>query len=277
VDRDEDAIRKRVAESYGRIADAEPDCCQRRSQDTTVHLFAYDSQEVVELPAAAVMRSCGCGNPASVSDLQLADVVLDLGCGAGIDLLLTARKVGPEGRVIGVDMTDAMVEQARANVAAAGLSNVDVRRGFIEALPVATESVDWVISNCVINLSPNKPRVFAEIARVLKPGGRLRIADIVAEDLPEWVRSSNGLYDSCVAGTISEAEYVAGLRAAGLTRVSVGGRFVYDRQQLYGIATGALASSAEANRVADALVGRVWSVYFSASKPTQRTRGPSHG
>jgi len=133
-----------------------------------------------------------------------------------------------------------------------------------------------VISNCVINLSPSKPRVFTEIARVLKPGGRVEVADIVAEDLPEWIRHRDDLYDSCVAGAISEAAYVADLRAAGLIDVSVGGRYVYDRNQLGGIASGALASCTETTQVVDAVVGRVWSVHFSACKPRHRKEEDVH-
>lgn len=276
MDRDEDAIRRRVARTYGRLADGESDCCQPLPQNSAAHLIEYDSQEVAGLPVHAATTSCGCGSPVSVSDLHSGDVVLDLGCGAGLDLLLTARRVGPRGRVIGVDMTDAMVERARANVAAAGVDNVEVRRGLIEDLPVDDQSIDWVISNCVINLSPSKPRVFAEIARVLKPGGRMEIADIVAENLPEWVRHRDDLYDSCVAGAISEAEYVAGLRAAGLIDVTVGGRYVFDRNQLGGITASAVAPCSETCHVADALVGRVWSVRISASKPRHRTKEPAH-
>jgi SAM-dependent methyltransferase len=245
----------------------ESGCCEAPSQDVVAQQTGCDCSETVGLPAETVVNSYGCGSPVSVSDLQPGDVVLDLGCGAGRDLLLAAKKVGPTGRAIGVDMTEAMIERARANVAAACPDRAEVRRGIIEDLPVANESVDWVISNCVINLSANKARAFAEIARVLKPGGRTRVADIVAEDLPDWVRSSDGLYDLCVAGAISEDDYVAGFRAAGLAEVSIGGRFVYARQQLMGVAASAQASPAEANRVADALVGRVWSAYFSARKP----------
>ena len=129
-------------------------------------------------------------------------------------------------------MTDAMIERAQANAAAAGLANVEVRKGLIEDLPVDDASVDWVISNCVINLSPDKPAVFAEIARVLKPGGRMLVSDIVVEDLPDWVRENKALYSACVAGAISESDYVAGLRAAGLADVEVRDRLVYDAGQL---------------------------------------------
>jgi SAM-dependent methyltransferase len=198
--------------------------------------------------------------------MQPGDVVLDLGCGTGLDLLLAAKKVGPKGRVVGVDMTAAMLDRARATVTEAGLHNVHLRKGIIEDLPVGDQSVDWVMSNCVINLSPNKLRVFDEIARVLKPGGRMRVADIVAEDLPDWIRRRDDLYNACVAGAISEADYVVGLRRAGLTDVSVGNRYVYDKQQLGSLIVGEAASSTEANLLADALVGRVWSLSISAGK-----------
>jgi arsenite methyltransferase len=275
LDRKKKEVRRRVAERYGQIATARGGCCESPTPGKALTLpVGYDCAETVGLPADATVNSYGCGNPVTVSDLQPGDVVLDLGCGAGLDLLLATRKVGPRGRVIGVDMTEAMLERARANVAAAGLDNVDLRQGIIEDLPVADQSVDWVMSNCVINLSPNKPRVFDEIARVLKPGGRMRVADIVAEDIPEWIRQNDDLYDSCVAGAISEADYVAGLRNAGLTDVSAGDRYVYDLEQLDSVASGPRASCTEASRAADALVGRVWSVYFSARKPQQPKEGP---
>ena len=150
-------------------------------------LAGYSDEEFAALPADAVVNSFGCGNPLAFSAVQPGEVVLDLGSGAGIDLLLAARKVGAAGRVIGVDMTEEMIARARANIAAAGIENAEVRQGIIEELPVEDSSVDWVISNCVINLSPEKPRVFAEIARVLKPGGTMLVSDIVAEDLPEEI------------------------------------------------------------------------------------------
>jgi SAM-dependent methyltransferase len=264
VDRNEDEIRQRVAECYGRAAAGESGCCDSPSQ-------ADDG--VAGLPPEATVNSYGCGSPVAFSKLQPGDVVVDLGCGAGLDLLLAARRVGPTGRVIGVDMTDAMLERARTNIAVVGLDNIDLRQGIIENLPIASRSADWVISNCVINLSPNKAQVVEEIARVLKPGGYTRIADVVAEDVPDWIRQSDDLYDSCVAGAISEADYVAGLRNAGLTDVFVRDRYVYDRQQLGSIASGPLASGTQGDRAAEALVGRVWSVYISATKPLQRAKG----
>ncbi len=229
--------------------------------------MGYDPAELPSLPADAVANAFGCDSPVALTHLAPGDVLLDLGCGAGIDLLLAAAKVGPTGRVIGIDLADAMVERARANVAAAGLANAEVRKGAMEDVPVADTSVDWVISNCAINLSPDKGRVFSEVARVLRPGGGLRVADVVAEASPEWLEHSHVLCCSAIAGIISEADYVAGLRNAGLTDVTVGGRYVYDRDQLAEIVAHPQASPADVDRVAGVLVGRVWSACFSAAKP----------
>jgi len=160
--------------------------------------------------------------------------VLDLGSGAGHDLLFAADAVGPGGRVIGVDMTDAMLEAARRHTA--GHGNIELRKGIIETLPVDDASVDWVISNCVINLSPEKKRVFAEIRRVLRPGGRFSISDIVARGLPAWLKENDFAYHSCIAGAISEEEYVAGLRDAGLADVTVAERHPYTPGELCDLA-----------------------------------------
>ncbi len=167
-------LRSDVAKAYGeRVAQPASGRLLRRraaQKGAVVEFAGYTADELAELPDDAVVNSFGCGNPVALAGLRKGDVVLDLGSGAGIDLLLAARLVGPEGRVIGVDMTDEMIARAEANIAAAGLANVEVRKGIIEELPVEDASVDWVISNCVINLSPEKERVFAEIARVLRPG-----------------------------------------------------------------------------------------------------------
>jgi SAM-dependent methyltransferase len=161
-------------------------------------------------------------SPTQVAALRAGEVVLDLGCGGGIDVLLAARRVGPTGRVYGLDMTPEMVALARRNVREAGATNVEILQGEMEAIPLATASVDVVISNCVVNLSPEKPRVFAEVARVLRPGGRLSLADIVAEDrLRPSERAARGSYAGCVAGALSGGEYEQGLRHAGLEHVSV--------------------------------------------------------
>ncbi|MBZ0270761.1 arsenite methyltransferase [bacterium] len=180
----------------------------------------------------AAASSFGCGNPLAFAGVVEGQTVLDLGSGAGLDLLIAAEKVGPTGRVIGVDMTDNMIQAARENAAKAGYANVEIRKGFIEELPVEDASVDWVISNCVINLSPDKPTVFREIARVMRPGARFSVSDIVADDLPEAIREHAAAYSACVAGAISEGDYAKGLRDAGLADVEITERHVYDESQL---------------------------------------------
>jgi SAM-dependent methyltransferase len=217
-------------------------------------------------------------------DVKDGDTVLDLGSGAGIDILLAAERVGPDGRVIGVDMTDEMIVKANENIAQAGVANVEVRKGLIEKLPVEDDSVDWVISNCVINLSPEKDRVFAEIARVLKPGGQMLVSDIVVENLPDELRDNEFLYSGCVAGAISEAQYVAGLKAAGLGDVTVKQRMLYDSQQIESAIDDELdavqkesdhccgpKACVESHDVAESLVGGIWSCQFYAQKPAAVT------
>jgi arsenite methyltransferase len=174
------------------------------------------------LPAEAVAASLGCGNPLAVADLHEGETVLDLGSGGGIDVLLSARRVGPTGRAYGVDMTDEMLDLARANAAKAGASNVEFVKGTIEAVPLPDESVDVVISNCVINLSTDKPAVLAEVYRLLRPGGRFGVSDVVAEDhLDATQRAVRGSYVGCIAGALSIGEYRDGLAAAGLTDITV--------------------------------------------------------
>jgi arsenite methyltransferase len=169
----------------------------------------------------------GCGNPTAVAELREGEVVLDLGSGGGIDVLLSAQRVGPSGIAYGLDMTDEMLALARRNAAGSGLSNVHFLKGFIEQIPLPAESVDVVISNCVINLSVDKPAVLAEIARVLKPGGRIGISDLVAEDrLAPDERAERGSYAGCIAGALSKGEYEAGLEAAGFVEIDV--TFTYE-------------------------------------------------
>jgi SAM-dependent methyltransferase len=281
---DKDEIRKMVSETYAAAVKspvASPCCGGPVGKADLANLAGYTLEELKVLPDDAVVNSFGCGNPLAYSEVRPGEVVLDLGSGAGIDLLIAAAKVGPEGRVIGVDMTDEMIARARQNAAEAGLDNIEVRKGIIEELPVEDGSVDWVISNCVINLSPEKEKVFAEIARVLKPGGRILVSDIVAEDLPDWVRQSAELYSACVAGAIGEQEYVNGLRDAGLEDVEVGERLVYDDVQLATLVEAELVPGQGANpccggdaidgeqleRIAGQVVGKVWSARFHARKP----------
>jgi ubiquinone/menaquinone biosynthesis C-methylase UbiE len=182
----------------------------------------YDADQRGELPEAATLASLGCGNPTAVAELREGEVVLDLGSGGGIDVILSAKRVGPSGTAYGLDMTDEMLALAQQNARDAGVTNVHFLKGVIEQIPLAAGSVDVVISNCVINLSVDKPAVLAEIARVLKPGGRIGISDVVAEDrLSPEDRAERGSYVGCIAGALSKGEYEAGLEGAGFEDVSV--------------------------------------------------------
>jgi SAM-dependent methyltransferase len=194
-------------------------CC---GDPATIGAELYSALERHELPDAAVLASLGCGNPTAVADLHPGERVLDLGSGGGIDVLLSAKRVGPTGRAFGIDMTDEMLALAQRNAAEAGATNVEFLKGHIEAIPLPADSIDVVISNCVVNLAADKPAVFAEIARVLRPGGRIGISDIVAEDsLTPEQRAERGSYAGCIAGALSVAEFRAGLERVGLTDVSI--------------------------------------------------------
>jgi arsenite methyltransferase len=182
----------------------------------------YDTAERDEVPAEALLASLGCGNPLAVADLRAGETVLDLGSGGGIDVLLSARRVGPTGKAYGLDMTDEMLALARANQAKAGATNVEFLKGTIEEVPLPAGAVDVIISNCVINLSTDKAAVFAEAHRVLKAGGRFGVTDVVAEDhLTPADRAERGAYVGCIAGALSVGEYADGLRAAGFVDVTV--------------------------------------------------------
>jgi arsenite methyltransferase len=217
-------VRRRYAESAlavgaGRRCGCESGCCDDAAG---FGRMLYTADEQGELPDAAVLASLGCGNPTAVADLHEGETVLDLGSGGGIDVMLSARRVGPTGTAYGVDMTDEMLALAQKNAREAGITNVHFLKGLIEQIPLPAESVDVVISNCVINLSTDKPAVLTEIARILRPGGRIGISDVVAEDgLPPEERAQRGSYVGCIAGALSKREYEAGLEAAGFERISV--------------------------------------------------------
>ena len=271
---DHDQARQDVAQAYAKAVQATTSaaCCGGAGKGRAVRFAGYEEQALQDLPESSVVNAFGCGNPLAFSQVQPGDTVLDLGSGAGIDLLLAARAVGPEGRAIGVDMTDEMIQVARQAIQDAGVEHAEVRKGIIEALPVDTDSVDWVISNCVVNLSPEKDRVFAEIARVLKPGGRMRISDLVVEEMPEWMREDRRLYASCLGGAIREADYLDGLRRAGLVDVQVTERIVYDEAQLAAIVGDAAAGdTCSASALPELLGGRVWSAMIVARKPDATT------
>lgn len=232
-----EAVRERYARAASTVLEQGTGCCtgvssccdetDQRANATGAYepgigSELYSALERDELPDAAVLASLGCGNPVAVAELHEGDVVLDLGSGGGIDVLLSARRVGPTGHAYGLDMTDEMLELARRNAAEAGVTNVTFLKGHIEAVPLPADSIDVIISNCVVNLAADKAAVFSEIARVLRPGGRVGISDIVAEDhLSVEQRAERGSYVGCIAGALSFAEFEAGLRAAGLEAVSV--------------------------------------------------------
>ncbi|MEP6697944.1 MAG: arsenite methyltransferase [Pseudonocardiales bacterium] len=216
------------ASCCGPCARSEPaaPCCSPAAEVLQISEFSegarYSAAEQEALPQEAVLASLGCGNPLAVADLHEGERVLDLGSGGGIDVLLSARRVGPTGRVFGLDMTDEMLTLALANAAKAAATNVEFLRGTIESIPLPADSIDVVISNCVINLSVNKPAVLAEMFRVLAPGGRIGISDVVAEDdLSPRARAERGSYVGCIAGALSRSEYLQGLAAVGFDAPTV--------------------------------------------------------
>jgi arsenite methyltransferase len=219
-----DDLREEVRQKYAEAATGagcgcgDGGCCSDGEFGSTL----YDISQRAELPDAAMLASLGCGNPTAVADLRAGETVLDLGSGGGIDVILSAKRVGPTGHAYGLDMTDEMLALARRNAAEAGIPNVTFLQGLIEEIPLPDASIDVVISNCVINLSTDKPSVLREIGRVLRPGGRIGISDVVAEDrLEPEERAERGSYVGCIAGALSTSEYADGLRAAGFDDVSV--------------------------------------------------------
>ena len=224
-----DEIRQAVRRQYDQVAESEgcgcggPVCCGETttSADTLSQALGYSADETALVPDGSNM-GLGCGNPQAIANLKVGETVLDLGSGGGFDCFLAARQIGDSGHVIGVDMTPAMVSKARANADKGGYRNVEFRLGEIENLPVADEAVDAIISNCVINLSPNKPRVFAEAYRVLKPGGRLAISDVVAfAELPDDIRRDMALFTGCMAGASLITEMEEMLKTAGFQQIHV--------------------------------------------------------
>ncbi len=218
-----EAVRERYAQAAREaVSSEEASCCGTVSCKGPISEDLYAEAEVAGLPEAVVQASLGCGNPAALAELNPGEVVLDLGSGGGIDVLLSARRVGPTGKAYGLDMTDEMLELARRNQREAGISNAEFLRGHIEGIPLPDESVDVVISNCVINLSTDKHRVLAEAFRVLRPGGRLAVADIVAQGyIPEEIRRNIELWSACQAGALHVDEYREKLEAVGFTDIDV--------------------------------------------------------
>lgn len=232
-----ETVRGKYAERARRVIEAErsccgPSCCQSDAIDpVTSNLYA--AGEVAELPADAVAASLGCGNPTALAELKPGEIVLDLGSGGGIDVLLSARRVGPTGFAYGVDMTDEMLALADKNKAASGLENVAFLKGTIEAVPLPEASVDVIISNCVVNLSGDKPAVIREAFRVLKPGGRFAVSDVVAQgELPADLRADMQAWVGCVAGALEQEEFRGSLAGAGFTGIDFEVTRVYDPREL---------------------------------------------
>ncbi len=294
--KNEDQIRKMVKERYAEVADRaccapvkgsvfQSLCCGPSNTTDARSIsksIGYSDSQLDSVPEAANL-GVGCGDPTSLAQLKEGEVVIDLGAGAGMDALLAAQKVGPEGRVIGVDMTPSMLKSARKNAVDAGVhSFVEFREGLIEEMPVASNSADVVISNCVINLSPDKEQALREAARVLKPGGRLAVSDIVlTAELPEAIRNSAPAYAACISGASLEADYVAAIEAAGFVDVhftrTPAGAFFLD-------CAGVDPIVSEAISVVEAQLGKegvsqlaehVWSYRFTASLPGRDMSAPS--
>jgi arsenite methyltransferase len=238
-----------------------PSCCDAISKDL------YGDPEKSLLPKNAVLASLGCGNPTALIDLRPGQTVLDLGSGGGIDVLLSARRVGPTGKAYGLDMTDDMLALARENQKAAGVENAEFLKGEIENIPLPANSVDVVISNCVINLSANKDRVFSEAFRVLKPGGRFAVSDVVVRgEVHETVRKSMLLWVGCIAGALEEQDYRAKLAATGFTAISLEPVRTYSLEDARQFLTEA---GIDVDQIAPAVEGRFMSAFIRAEKPTR--------
>ena len=262
-------VHQAVREKYGEIAKTggQPGCCGPTAcgcgDPITANL--YSDAETADLPPEALAVSLGCGNPTALIQLEPGQTVLDLGSGGGIDVLLSAKRVGPSGKVYGLDMTDEMLALARENQRKAGATNVEFLKGTIEAIPLPDRSVDVIVSNCVINLSPDKDAVLREAFRVLKPGGRFAVADVVVQgEVPDTLRHSLEMWVGCVAGALQDTEYVSKLQAAGFADIEVDPWRVYNVDAARGFLT---QSGLDADSLAVQIDGRVASAFIRARKP----------
>ena len=225
MEKKEKEVKDFVKKRYGKMASAENSCGQSCCSGVTIAEVAkqigYSEEDLENIPDESIM-GLGCGNPVALASLKKGEILLDLGSGAGIDVFLASKKVGPKGRVIGVDMTEEMIRKAKDNASKHGFENVEFRLGEIENLPVEDNSVDVIISNCVINLSTDKLKVFQEAYRVLKPGGRIMISDLVTEgELPDEIKRSFDAWASCVAGALEKKQYLATIKNAGFNNIKI--------------------------------------------------------
>jgi ubiquinone/menaquinone biosynthesis C-methylase UbiE len=263
-----EVVREKYAEAALR-AGAEKSCCcgKKDTRHDPITKNLYDAAQIGTLPEKAVLASLGCGNPTALAELKAGEIVLDLGSGGGIDVLLSARRVGPTGKAYGLDMTDEMLALARENQKKAGIDNVEFLKGEIEAIPLPDNSVDVIISNCVINLSGDKDKVFREAFRVLKPGGRFAVSDIVMRgEIPAEIRRNLLLWAGCLAGALEDKEYSAKLAAVGFTDIGIEVTRVHQAEE-------AREWFAELNidydKVASAIAGKTVSAFIRAEKPAK--------
>jgi SAM-dependent methyltransferase len=267
-----ETVREKYAEAALRVAQgSEASCCSTTccggNADDPITSNLYSTSQTATLPEQAILASLGCGNPTALAELNEGEVVLDLGSGGGIDVLLSARRVGASGKAYGLDMTDEMLALARENQRKAGLENVEFLKGEIEAVPLPDSSVDVIISNCVINLSTDKGRVLEEAFRVLKPGGRFAVSDVVIRgEVPVEVRRSMELWVGCVAGALTEEEYRERLFEAGFESIGIEPTRVYQFEEAKAVLAG---SGLDSDRLAREVGGRVMSAFVRARKPLQ--------
>jgi arsenite methyltransferase len=271
-----EVVKERYAQAALRVAEGDSTCCgtsastccgasATRGSEDPITSNLYEESQKADLPAEAVLASLGCGNPTALASLTPGETVLDLGSGGGIDVLLSARRVGPTGKAYGLDMTDEMLELARANQRKAGIENVEFLKGEIESIPLPDESVDVVISNCVINLSVDKDRALAEAFRVLRPGGRFAVSDVVVRgELPDGIRRSVELWVGCVAGALGEAEYASKLAKAGFEAIDIEPTRIYRVED----AREFLADEGvDVDAIAPQVDGKFMSAFVRARKP----------
>jgi arsenite methyltransferase len=258
----QEAVKEKYAAAAKQVSAGKTACCGGGAEMTR---DLYNESEKSALPADAVAASLGCGNPTALAELQPGEIVLDLGSGGGIDVLLSAKRVGPSGKVYGVDMTDEMLALARENQRKAGVQNVEFLKGTIENIPLPENSVDVIISNCVINLSGDKDRVLRQTFRVLKPGGRFAVSDVVVRgEVPADIRKSMELWVGCMAGALQESEYLQKLQAAGFASMEVQPTRVYHAEESRDFLA---AAGLDPDRVAPLIDGKFISAFIRATKP----------
>ena len=278
LDEIRDTVRARYGEAAKQAAGGSAACCGPATGSSgccgstsetwdPITADLYEAGQTAGIPAEALLASLGCGNPTALADLEPGETVLDLGSGGGIDVLLSAKRVGPTGKAYGLDMTDEMLELAQENKEKAGATNVEFLKGHIEAIPLPSRSVDVIISNCVINLSGDKKKVLAEAFRVLRPGGRFAVSDIITRgELPEPVRRSMALWSGCVSGALDEQEFIALLTEAGFEDPTIEPTRIYTKDDALALIEGTGLSP----DVADQLEGKFLSAFVRATKPGKR-------